>query len=61
MQINFTLERETRRTVRCAEDGAGQPANHPDTLVVGALYIQTVAHPTLGAPNRIAVTIAAKG
>ena len=60
MQINFTLERETKNTVRFAEDEAGQPADHPGTPVVGTLYLQKAAHAKLGAPNRIMVTIEAK-
>lgn len=31
MQINLTLERETKNTVRFAEDEEGQPADHPGT------------------------------
>ena len=61
MQINFTLERETKNTVRFAEDEAGQPADHPGTTVVGSLYLQKAAHAKLGAPGRITVTIEAKG
>ena len=61
MQINFTLERETKNTVRFAEDEAGQPADHPGTPVVGTLYFQKAAHTKLGAPGRITVTIKAKG
>lgn len=54
MRINLALERETKNTVRFAEDDAGQPSDHP---VVGTLYIQKAAHVQLGAPQRIAVTI----
>ena len=61
MHINFTLERETKNTVRFAEDEAGQPSDHPGTPVVGTLYLQKAAHSKLGAPNRITVTIEAKG
>jgi hypothetical protein len=61
MQINFTLERETKNTVRFAEDEAGQPDDHPGTPVVGTLYIQKAAHAKLGSPKEITVTITAKG
>ena len=61
MQINLTLERETKNTVRFAEDGAGQPADHPGTLIMGTLYLQKAAHAKLGAPGRITVTVEAKG
>lgn len=60
MQINFTLERETKNTVRFAEDMAGQLADHPGTPVVGTLYLQKAAHAKLGAPDRITVTIESK-
>ena len=59
-QINFTLERETKNTVRFAEDGAGQPADHPGTPLVGTLYLQKPAHAKLGSPKRLTVTIEAK-
>lgn len=49
MQIKFTLERETKNTVRFAEDEASRPADHPGTPVVGTLYLQTAAHAKLGA------------
>jgi hypothetical protein len=57
MRINLALERETKNTVRFAEDDAGQPSDHPGYPVVGTLYIQKAAHVQLGAPQRIAVTI----
>lgn len=58
MQINLTLERETKNTVRFAEDDKGQPADHPGTPIVGTLYLQKAAHANLGSPKRITVTIA---
>ena len=61
MQINMTLERETKNTVRFAEDEKEQPADHPGSPIVGTLYLQKAAHAKLGAPNRITVTIEAKG
>ena len=61
MQINLTLERETKNTVRFAEDEKGQPADHPGTPIVGTLYLQKQAHAKLGAPKQITVTIEAKG
>ena len=60
MQINFTLERETKNTMRFAEDEAGQPADHPGTPLVGTLYLQKQAHAKLGSPKRLTVTIGAK-
>ena len=44
MKINLTLERETKNTVRFAEDEAGQPSDHPGYPVVGTLYVQKAAH-----------------
>ena len=61
MHINLTLERETKNTVRFAEDERDQPADHPGTPVVGTLYLQKAAHTTLGAPSQITVTIEARG
>ena len=60
MQINLTLERETKNTVRFTEDEAGQPADHPGTPVVGTLYLQKQARAKLGAPKQITVTSEAK-
>lgn len=60
-QINFTLEQETKNTVRFAEDEAEQPAAHPGTPVAGTLYLQKTAHATLGSPKQITVAIEAKG
>lgn len=60
MKINLTLERETKNTVRFAEDEAGQPSDHPGYPVVGTLYVQKAAHAELGASSRIRVTIEAK-
>ena len=61
MQINLTLERETKNTVRFAEDQERQPADHPGTPIVGTLYLQKAAHAKLGAPKQIVVTIEPKG
>lgn len=61
IQVYLTLERETKNTVRFAEDEEGQPRDHPGTPVVGTLYLQKAAHAKLGAPKRITVTIDAKG
>ena len=60
MQINLTLERETKNTVRFAEDDNGQPADHPGSPIVGTLYLQKAAHAKLGAPGQITVTIEAR-
>lgn len=60
MRINLTLERETKNTVRFAEDDAGQPPDHPGAPVVGTIYLQKAAHARLGAPERITVTISAR-
>ena len=60
MQIHLTLERETKNTIRFAEDEAGQPSDHPDSPVVGTLYRQKAAHAKLGSPQRIALTIEAR-
>ena len=60
MQINLTLERETKNTVRFAEDDNGQPADHPGSPIVGTLYLQKAAHAKLGSPIRITVTIEAR-
>ena len=57
MKINLTLERETKSTVRFAEDEGGQATDHPGYPVVGALYVQKAAHVQLGAPHWISVTI----
>ncbi|MGH7667348.1 MAG: hypothetical protein ACRDX8_13850 [Acidimicrobiales bacterium] len=60
MKINFRLERETKNTVRFAEDEGDQPADHPGSSVVGTLYLQKTAHASLGSPGRITVTIEAR-
>jgi len=57
MQINLALERETKNTVRFAEDKVGQPSDHPGYPVVGTLYVQKAAHVQLGNPKQIEVTI----
>ena len=60
MEIHLTLERETKNTIRFAEDEAGQPPDHPGSPVVGTLYLQKAAHSKLGSPKRITLTIAAR-
>ncbi|HUY09229.1 MAG TPA: hypothetical protein VMW80_07225 [Candidatus Dormibacteraeota bacterium] len=57
VQINLTLERETKNTVRFAEDESGQLPDHSGSPVVGTLYLQKAAHSRLGSPERITVTI----
>lgn len=57
LKINLTLERETKNTVRFAEDEAGQPSDHPGYPVVGTLYVQKAAYVQLGSPQQIKVTI----
>ena len=57
MQINLTLEREPKNTVRFGEDKGDQPSDHPSYSVAGTLYVQKAAHIELGARQRIAVNI----
>lgn len=57
MQIHLTFERETKNTVRFAEDEAGQPESHPGAPVVGTLYLQKFAWAQLGKPERLAVSV----
>ncbi len=52
MEIHLTLERETKNTVRFAEDDTGQPADHPGSAVIGPLILQKAAHAKLRAPSR---------
>lgn len=59
MRVHFSVERETKNTVRFAEDQDGQPEGHPGADVVGTLYIQKLAWAALGKPERIVVEIAA--
>ncbi len=61
MEIHLTLERETKNTIRFAEDETGQPPDHPGSPVVGTLYLQKAAHARLGSPKRLALTIEALG
>ena len=61
MQIDLTPERETKNTVWFVEEEAGQTADHPGTPVVGTLYLRKADYAKLGAPNRVTVTIEAKG
>ena len=60
MQVHLTLERETKNTVRFAEDEAGQPPDHPGSPVVGTLCLQKAAHAKLGAPEPITVSVEAR-
>lgn len=57
MQIHLTLERETKNTVRFAEDEEGQPDGHPGASVIGTLYIQKFAHVQLGKPEKLVVSV----
>ncbi len=57
MRINLTLERETKSTVRFAEDEVGQPSVHSGYPVVGTLYVQKAAHVQLGNLKLLEVTI----
>lgn len=57
MQIHLTFERETKNTVRFAEDQDGQPESHPGASVIGTLYIQKFAWAQLGKPEKLAVTV----
>lgn len=56
MDVHLALERETKNTVRCADDETGQPPDHPGGLVVGTLYLQKAAEAQLGSPKRITAT-----
>jgi hypothetical protein len=60
MQIHLSFERETKNTVRFAEDENDQPEGHPGAPVVGTLYVQKFAWAALGKPERISVTIATR-
>jgi len=61
MQIHLTFERETKNTVRFAEDEDGQPESHPGAPVIGTLYVQKFAWAQLGKPEHLAVSIEAVG
>lgn len=52
MELTFTIERETKNTVRYAEDGK-DPA-------VGTLYVSKTALATIGTPDHLVVTVAPK-
>lgn len=49
--VKFTQERETKNTVRYAEDG------DPDTHAVGTLYVQKSHLEKIGTPETLTVTI----
>jgi hypothetical protein len=49
MTVNFELERETKNTVRYAEQA--------DDPVVGTLYVKKSAAAKLGNPDKLAVTL----
>lgn len=57
MKIHLTMERETKNTVRFAEDEEGQPEGHPGAPVVGTQYIQKFAWAQLGKPEHLVITI----
>ena len=59
MRVHFTMERETKNTVRFAEDQDGQPDGHPGADVVGTLYVQKFAWASLGKPEHVVIDIAA--
>ena len=59
MQIHLTFERETKSTVRFAEDEDGQPESHPGAPVIGTLYVQKFAWAQLGKPEKLAVSVEA--
>lgn len=59
MQLHLSLERETKNTVRFAEDQEGQPESHPGANVIGTLYIQKFAWAALGKPEHLVVEISA--
>lgn len=54
---NLSFDRETKNTVRFAEDETGQPVEHPGANVIGTLYVQRFAWAALGRPQSITVTI----
>ncbi|MGH9055908.1 MAG: hypothetical protein ACRDYY_08630 [Acidimicrobiales bacterium] len=60
MRIHLSLERETKNTVRFAEDDDGQPEGHSGAPVIGTLYVQKFAWAQLGKPEHIAVEIQAR-
>lgn len=51
LTLKFTTERETKNTVRYAEDG------DPDTHAVGTLYVQKSHLEKIGTPDKLTVTI----
>ena len=57
LRIRLSVERETKNTVRFAEDTEGQPPDHPGAPVIGTLYIQKFAWAQLGKPERIVVSL----
>jgi len=58
MHINLTFERDTKNTVRFAEDTENQPEDHPGAPVLGTMYMQKFAYVKLGKPEHITVEIA---
>ena len=59
MQIHLTFERETKSTVRFAEDEDGQPGSHPGAPVIGTLYLQNFAWVQMGKLEKLAVSVEA--
>lgn len=58
VRIHLSIERETKNTVRFAEDQGGQPEGHPGADVVGTLYVQKFAWVAMGKPEHLEVQIA---
>jgi len=60
MRIVLTVDRETKNTVRFAEDEE-QGADHPGAPMIGTLYVQKFAWVQLGKPQKLVVTVEACG
>jgi hypothetical protein len=60
MRVHMTFERETKNTVRFAEDENNQPDEHPGTPALVTVYIQKVAWQRLGKPRHIAIELSAR-
>ncbi len=60
MRVHMTFERETKNTVRFAEDENNQPDEHPGTPALVTVYIQKVAWQRLGKPRHIAIQLSAR-
>lgn len=56
MKINLSYERETKNTVRFAEDDEQGP-EHPGAPVIGTLYLQKFAWAHLGKPEHLLITV----